>query len=128
MQQPDRPVQRDLRRLDQRHLAAHSAQAGQVAARGQPTAVDRDFRAVSGLLHAVAGIAIGKLTGDGGGADPTRLPTETVLSELLADLGVPVLLGLTFGHVPDITTLPCGVLAELDADAGTLSLLEPAVT
>ena len=31
------------------------------------------------------------------------------------------------GHVDDQTTLPIGCLAELDAEAGTLTLLEPGV-
>ncbi|MEY3252194.1 MAG: hypothetical protein RL227_1167, partial [Pseudomonadota bacterium] len=33
----------------------------------------------------------------------------------------------SFGHVAHKWTLPLGVRAELDADAGTLRLLEPAV-
>jgi len=32
------------------------------------------------------------------------------------------------GHIEDQTTLPVGYLAELDADAGTLTLLEPGVS
>ena len=42
-------------------------------------------------------------------------------------LGVPAIAGLMVGHVEDQTTLPIGCLAELDADAGTLTLLEPGV-
>ena len=36
--------------------------------------------------------------------------------------------GLRFGHVADKSTLPVGVLAELDVAKGTLTLLEPAVS
>jgi muramoyltetrapeptide carboxypeptidase len=32
------------------------------------------------------------------------------------------------GHIDDQATLPVGCLAELDADAGTLTLLEPGVS
>jgi muramoyltetrapeptide carboxypeptidase len=40
---------------------------------------------------------------------------------------VPVLRNAAFGHIGPKGTLPLGVPAELDADAGTLRLLEPAV-
>jgi muramoyltetrapeptide carboxypeptidase len=32
------------------------------------------------------------------------------------------------GHIDDQATLPVGGFAELDADAGTLTLLEPGVS
>jgi muramoyltetrapeptide carboxypeptidase len=35
--------------------------------------------------------------------------------------------GAQFGHIKRKFTLPLGVRAEIDADAGTLRLLEPAV-
>ena len=40
----------------------------------------------------------------------------------------PIVRGLMIGHVEDKATVPLGIQAELDADAGTLTLLEPAVT
>ena len=42
-------------------------------------------------------------------------------------LGIPVMYGLSFGHVVDKITLPFGLKAELDADRQTLTLLETAV-
>jgi muramoyltetrapeptide carboxypeptidase len=36
-------------------------------------------------------------------------------------------MGLMIGHVEDQATLPVGCLAELDAGAGTLTLLEEPV-
>ena len=55
------------------------------------------------------------------------MPTSrrTFLEEV--SFGVPVVANLVFGHVTDKATLPLGVMAELDGDAGTLTLLEPAV-
>jgi muramoyltetrapeptide carboxypeptidase LdcA involved in peptidoglycan recycling len=38
-----------------------------------------------------------------------------------------VLANLAFGHIADKATLPIGAMAELDVDAGTLSILEAAV-
>ncbi|MGW3337901.1 S66 peptidase family protein [Streptomyces sp. NPDC001009] len=50
-----------------------------------------------------------------------------MLTDRLAPLGVPVLENAGFGHNPDALTIPFGMAAELDADAGTLLLEEPAL-
>ncbi len=50
-----------------------------------------------------------------------------VLTQHLGSLGIPAYQGAWFGHIADQFTLPVGGLAEIDADAGTLRLLEPAV-
>jgi muramoyltetrapeptide carboxypeptidase len=42
-------------------------------------------------------------------------------------LGVPLVVGLPFGHLPLNATLPVGAEVELDADRGQLRLLRPAV-
>lgn len=82
---------------------------------------------LSGKLKACAGIALGRFTDADGGGQPVKLPLETVFRELLGDLEIPVYWGLASGHVQDQTTLPYGVEAEIDADAGTLKLLDSAV-
>ncbi|MEJ7713396.1 MAG: LD-carboxypeptidase [Pyrinomonadaceae bacterium] len=51
-----------------------------------------------------------------------------VLDNLLGELRLPVLSGLTIGHTADQLTLPLGVRATLDADAGTLELHESGVS
>ena len=56
---------------------------------------------------------------------PSRF--DNLPRRLLLDPEFPVATGLPFGHVADNWTLPLGVRARLDADAGTLTLLEPAV-
>jgi len=50
-----------------------------------------------------------------------------VLKDRLSDLKVPVVYGLSFGHVKDKFTIPFGIKAELDADNYKLKLLEAAV-
>jgi muramoyltetrapeptide carboxypeptidase len=50
-----------------------------------------------------------------------------VVTDVLGDLGVPILGDLGFGHGDDPITVPLGVLAELDADAGKLTLDQPAL-
>jgi muramoyltetrapeptide carboxypeptidase len=82
---------------------------------------------LSGVLRGVAGIAVGAIS-ESPDADRPDLPTPAeVIRERLAPLGVPIAIGFPFGHVDDNWTLPVGVPARLDADAGTLEVLEPAV-
>jgi muramoyltetrapeptide carboxypeptidase len=40
---------------------------------------------------------------------------------------VPLVSGLPFGHAVPQLTVPLGVGAELDADAGSLTLVQPAL-
>jgi muramoyltetrapeptide carboxypeptidase len=72
-------------------------------------------------LDGVAGIAFGRFTDCGDDVFP-------LLQSLAAPLGVPVLADLPIGHEADNWTLPVGIRARLDATAGTLELLEGAVT
>ena len=84
---------------------------------------------LSGALAGVAGVAFGKFTQ----CDPSPFflqnrPLEEILTERFRALGIPTVSGLMIGHIDDQATVPVGCLAELDADAGTLALLEPGVT
>jgi muramoyltetrapeptide carboxypeptidase len=54
-------------------------------------------------------------------------PAEPVVEDVLGHLGMPILGDLGFGHGHDPITVPLGMLAELDADAGTLTLDQPAL-
>ena len=87
---------------------------------------------LTGKLQSLAGIVLGRFH-DCGPRDfhPSFNGTWTwqeVCENRLGSLGIPVLAGLRFGHVADKATLPIGVTAELDVEAGTLTLLEPAVS
>ena len=50
-----------------------------------------------------------------------------MLDNILGDLKVPVLHGLTIGHTDDQLTLPLGVGATLDANKRTLDIKEAGV-
>ncbi|MFC8916105.1 LD-carboxypeptidase [Streptomyces sp. NPDC057116] len=52
---------------------------------------------------------------------------RATLADRLGGLGVPVVEQLGFGHGPTTLTIPLGVPATLDAEAGTLTLDEPAL-
>ncbi|NEA98240.1 LD-carboxypeptidase [Streptomyces sp. SID13726] len=73
-------------------------------------------------LDGVAGIALGSWAGCGPYAT-----LRTVLADRLGGLGVPVVEEFGFGHCEGALTMPFGATAELDADAGTLTLDEPAL-
>jgi muramoyltetrapeptide carboxypeptidase len=95
---------------------------------------DRMFTYLSncGLLQQVGGIAIG-LNADcedpqARTAKEYRQTLDEVLRERLLPLKIPIVTGLPFGHVPMNATLPVGVRAELDANRGTLRLLEAGVS
>jgi muramoyltetrapeptide carboxypeptidase len=74
----------------------------------------------TGWFDGAAGIVLGSWTGCGPDA-------VAVVAERLRPLGVPMVSGLPFGHGTPQLTLPLGVAARLDADAGTLVLSEPAL-
>jgi len=81
----------------------------------------------AGVLDRIAGMVVGapfevELTE--GGPDTLR---EVVL-DVLGEREIPVLGNVDVGHNPPNIPMPLGVRAEVDADAVTLSLLEPAVT
>lgn len=77
---------------------------------------------LSGALSQVAGIAVGEWVK----CEPARAGEPTaveVLAERTADLGVPVLYGLPFGHGQTNRAVWLGAEVELDADARTLTVL-----
>lgn len=53
---------------------------------------------------------------------------DEVLDNNLGGLKIPVLCGLTIGHTNDQLTLPLGVMATLNADAGILEITENGVS
>ena len=81
---------------------------------------------LAGKLQHAAGIVFGKFTK--ADDDGNTFSIEEIIRRRCATLGIPVVSGLMIGHIADKTTVPIGINARLDADAGSLELLEPAVT
>lgn len=81
----------------------------------------------SGLAQAAAGFLIGEMTrtdervDEGIGGRPWR----EIVRERLAPLGKPMVIDFPLGHARNMLTLPLGIRARLDADAGRLEYLEP---
>lgn len=88
--------------------------------------VDRCFAqlALAGSLDGVRGLAFGRFT---------ELPDDehdviAVLHEVAERLEVPAVVNFPIGHIEHNWTVPLGVRATLDADARTLTILEPCVS
>ncbi|MEV5608064.1 LD-carboxypeptidase [Streptomyces sp. NPDC052225] len=84
----------------------------------------------SGILDRISGMVVGvpeAIEGLGGPGSSGDAPTlaELVL-DVFGDRDIPVLGNVDFGHAGPNLPMPVGVRAALDADARTLTLLEPA--
>jgi muramoyltetrapeptide carboxypeptidase len=73
----------------------------------------------SGYLRGVSAVIAGTFAGCG-----EQSLVEEILAERLDDLEVPLLARANVGHGCPFQAFPIGVAAELDADAGTLRLLD----
>jgi muramoyltetrapeptide carboxypeptidase len=84
--------------------------------------------ALGGVLARVAGVVFGQCTRcTASGPSYGGYTLGQVLDHHLTPLGVPAFTGLLIGHIADQFSLPVGTRAEMDADAGTIRLLEAAV-
>jgi muramoyltetrapeptide carboxypeptidase len=83
--------------------------------------------ALAGILRRLRGVVFGKCTKCDPGEGYGSLTLEEVFDDHLKPLGVPAWHGAMIGHIDQQWTLPIGLPAEIDAGAGTVRLLEPAV-
>ncbi len=76
----------------------------------------------SGYFANAVAVVAGKFTNLG---DSSAEEMQAVLDDRLGDLGIPVITGVNVGHGGHVQTWPLGVPARLDADARTVTFLEP---
>jgi muramoyltetrapeptide carboxypeptidase len=96
-----------------------------------PYRIDRMLTqlALGGVLGKLNGVVFGQCTDCGpSGASYGGFTLSEVLQQHLELLGIPAFQGGQFGHVANQYSLPLGVQAEMDARAGTIKLLESAVS
>jgi len=92
-----------------------------------PYRVDRMFSTLKlmGALDRIAGFVFGECTdcdpGDGYGS----LTLAQIFDDYVKPLGIPAYRGAMIGHIAEQFILPVGGRVELDADGGSLRLLEP---
>jgi muramoyltetrapeptide carboxypeptidase len=80
-----------------------------------------------GALRRLAGVLVGRFTDLERSGGDGALGFDEVLAGYFEPLGIPVAYGFPVGHIDAQWTLPLGVRARLDAGAGEVELLEPAV-
>lgn len=76
---------------------------------------------MSGALSGVRGIALGRFSQCDPPSNVPSFTVEEVLRDRLADLGIPIVADLPFGHDGPNAALPVGLTVELDGDRGTLT-------
>lgn len=82
---------------------------------------------LAGVLERLRGVVFGTCSKCGPGEGFGSLTIPDVLDDHIKSLGVPAYHGAMVGHIARQFTLPVGAEVELDADRGTLRMLEPAV-
>lgn len=94
-----------------------------------PYRVDRMFTQLklAGILDKAKGVVWGTCSECEPGEGFGSLTLTDVLNDHVKPLGVPAWQGAMIGHVPRQFTLPVGLEVEIDARAGVIRMLEPAV-
>lgn len=99
----------------------------------EPYRIDRMLTQMiqAGKFAKAAGVAIGVFSKCEPKPSQSGISNSFTLREVLSDrlypLGIPVVYGLSFGHITNKFTIPTGIKARLNTEAATLTLLEPAV-
>jgi len=84
--------------------------------------------ALGGVLRRVAGVVFGQCVNcRAPGPSYGGFTLSQVLQQHLEPLGVPAFQGALIGHIANQFSLPEGARTEIDAEAGTIRILEPAV-
>jgi len=84
--------------------------------------------ALAGVLSKIAGFVFGRCTDCDPNSSFGSLTMEEMLAEHIAPLGIPAFSGTMIGHIDTQFTIPLGIDVEIDADAGTIELLEAGVS
>ena len=83
---------------------------------------------LSGALDRLAGVVIGAFTNcNPGDGNFGTLTLDEMFDDYFLPLNIPVYSGASFGHIRRKFTLPVGLPVEIDAGAGTIRFLQPAV-
>jgi muramoyltetrapeptide carboxypeptidase len=84
--------------------------------------------ALSGVLSGIKGFVFGRCTDCGPGNGFGSLTMEQMIAEHIKPLGIPAFSGSMIGHINEQFTIPLGIDVEIDANAGTIDLLEAGVS
>jgi muramoyltetrapeptide carboxypeptidase len=82
---------------------------------------------LAGVLGRIKGFVFGSCAECSPGDGYASLTLEEIFDDLIKPLGVPAWQGAMIGHQQPQWTLPEGVQVEIDAESGTIRLLESPV-
>ncbi|MFL5620068.1 MAG: LD-carboxypeptidase [Gemmatimonadaceae bacterium] len=77
---------------------------------------------LSGALAQIAGLVVGHFTAATPGHDLSSGALDTLVAEAADVAGVPAVAGVPIGHIDEQWTIPLGAIAQLDAEALTLTV------
>ena len=81
--------------------------------------------ALAGILEKLAGVIFGQCARCTNGIpDYTGFTVPQLLDQYFSPLGIPALRGANIGHVANQFSLPVGARVEMDADTGTIRVLD----
>lgn len=83
---------------------------------------------LAGILDKISGFIFGQCTKCEAEKPQESLTLPQVLSDHIRPLNIPAWYGSMVGHIREQFTLPIGLEVEIDADSGTIKLLESAVS
>lgn len=95
----------------------------------EPYSIDRLLTQLKlcGVLDAISGFVFGRCAKCLAEEPQKAFTFQEVLSQHLKPLGIPAFYGAMIGHIENKLTVPLGIQAEIDADRGSIQLLEAAV-
>jgi len=94
-----------------------------------PYRVDRMLTQLklAGILDEISGFVFGKCSSCDSGESYSSFTLEEVLDDHIKPLGIPAWFGSMIGHIEDKFTIPLGINAEINAEKGSIKLLEASV-
>lgn len=81
----------------------------------------------AGMFEQCAGVVLGGFTDCTEEYERYALHLEDIIRDIIVPAGKPVLGNMSIGHTPTKITVPLGVQCVVDADAGTLEIVENAL-
>jgi muramoyltetrapeptide carboxypeptidase len=86
-----------------------------------------DFRQLAGVAGGIFTGSSSRQTATSTTSQTSETTTIDVLQDRLGDLGIPVIYGLSFGHIREQFTLPLGIEAEFETENATMTFRESGV-
>lgn len=82
---------------------------------------------LAGKFNKVKGIVLGVFLNCEAGESDNSLTLEQMFKDKFRNFNIPIIYGMSFGHISNQFTLPLGIKAKLNTADKTVTLLEPAV-